>query len=179
MAVLYELHFDGIPIHINTKDCAEIKKGSFNDIKELVCCQNKEDIFLKRFKSGDYCLLAVVDGKVVGYEWFCTGSKHIEERYGFKITIPENALYAYDAFISPDYRKKGIWSQLISASSDIMCSKGKDIIISLVEYGNEASMNAHTRFSFYPVQRVLYFNICGLKHFKEEYIEDNQKRINS
>lgn len=163
MARFYELHFDGTPIHIGTKDCAEIKKGSINDIEKLVRCQNKRDIFLRRFKSGEHCLLAIVNGQVVGYEWFCVGPKHIEERYGYEIAIPADVMYAYDAYVLPDYRNRGIWSQLLFACSELMNENNKKSIMSFVDYGNDVSFNVHKSFGFSQVKSIFFINILGLK----------------
>jgi len=162
IAVFYELRFDGAPMHVNAKKTVEIKKGGISDIEKLVSCQNKKDIFLKRFKSGENCLLAIVDGQVVGYEWFCTGAKHIEERYGYEITIPAKVMYAYDAYVLPTYRKQKIWSQLLEASSKLMTENNKTGILSFVDYGNDISLNVHKKFGFLQVKSILFLKFFGL-----------------
>jgi hypothetical protein len=65
-------------------------------------CKATREAFLKRFQSNDHCVIAVVDGRVVGYEWFCDKPAHVEERYSYEIEIPRSSIYAYDAYIVPE-----------------------------------------------------------------------------
>jgi len=53
-----------------------VRSGSPDDLENLVKLRDQRAIFLKRFASGDRPVVAEVDGRIVGYEWFCEGEVH-------------------------------------------------------------------------------------------------------
>ena len=72
--------------------------------------QDKRAIFESRFAAGDHCVVAVADGRIVGYEWFCEQPVHREAEWDYPIQIPAGCvLRSSDAFIDPGYRNGGLW----------------------------------------------------------------------
>lgn len=135
-----------------------------SDIYNIKVPFYKKEFFLKRICSGEICLLASIDGCVAGYEWFTVSGVHIEERYNIPLEIPDNTLYAYDAYVYPKYRRQGVWKGLIQYSSKILSENNKTAIISYIDYGNVASENAHEKIGFMRGFTYIYIIIFGFKY---------------
>lgn len=131
-----------------------VREARPEDAYEMGQFENKHEIFLRRFAAKEHCAVAIVDEKIVAYEWFSDKPFHIEERHLYKIDIPPNAFYAYDAHILPEYRMSGIWLKLKLYSFDLMGKLGRDTVISFINQENRLSMNTHLRFGFVPFRRV-------------------------
>jgi len=126
---------------------------------------------MKRFISGDYCLVAIANGRIVGYEWFSSRNQHIEDRYHYKLVIPPYAVCAYDAYILEEYRLTGIWVKFKVCLAELMNELGKRLVITMIDYGNEASIRAHLRYGFRRVKSVFFLRILGLRMFRERKTE--------
>ncbi len=136
------------------------------DLEGLVRCLDKRSTYERRFEAGEHCVVAIADEAVVGYEWFSAKGLLFEERYHYPITIPGDALYAYDAFTSEAFRGRGVWSQILVAATELMRNERRSRLISHIDYGNETSMVAHTKVGFRPAGWYLFVNVCGLRVLK-------------
>ena len=168
---LYFLEYAGIPRReaIFGRACCEVRRATLKDLRGITECQSTPEAFLKRFQSGDHCVVAVVDGRIVGYEWFCDKPTHSEERYAYEITIPRNAIYAYDAYILPEYRLSGIWLKFKTVYlRELMQSLHKRKVITMIDRGNRMSMSTHLRFGFRLVHKVFVFKLFGKTFFLEK-----------
>jgi L-amino acid N-acyltransferase YncA len=141
--------------------------------------ENKHEIFLKRFAAKEHSVVAIVDGKIVAYEWFSDKPFHIEERHLYKITIPLNAFYAYDAYILPEYRMSGIWLKLKLYSFDLMEKLGRDTVLSFINQENRLSMNTHLRFGFVPFRKVYGARFFRKAIFREIDIQETGNAIST
>jgi GNAT superfamily N-acetyltransferase len=161
---LYFLEYAGIPPQRDQheRSHADVRCATPEDVEGLARCQHTPEAFLKRFDAGDHCAVACVDGRIVGYEWFCDRSLYVEERYAYEIDVTPEAIYAYDAFILPEHRLTGIWLKFISCYlRDLMKRSGKQRIITMIDAGNHLSMKTHVRFGFRVVRKVLVVKMCG------------------
>jgi len=165
---LYFLEYVGIPPqHANfIRGRAVVRGATLQDLEGLAKCQNTPRAFLNRFKSNDYCAVAVFDGRIVGYQWFCDRPFYTEERYSYKIEVPPDAIYAYDIFILPEHRLAGLWFKFHSLYlRELMQRLHRDRIIGMVDYGNRLSMNTHLRFGFKLFRRVFVIKMFGKSLF--------------
>jgi hypothetical protein len=167
---LYFLEYAGIPYHngavVGSRHGTIVRDATPEDLQGITGCQNTPQAFLKRFRAHDYCAVAVAGSRIVGYQWFCDHSCHIEERYGYKITLPPDTIYAYDAFILPQYRLTGIWVQFHSSYlRHLMQRLRKKRILTMVDHGNQLSMNTHLRFGYSPVYVVMVTKVFGKSFF--------------
>jgi len=161
---VYFLEYTGIP----RRDAAfsrggcDVRSATLDDLPGITECQKTPETFLRRFQVHDHCVVAVVDGRIVGYEWFCDKPAHIEERYSYEIKIPGDAIYAYDAYILPGHRLSGIWLKFkIIYLRDLMESLHKTKIIVMIDRGNRMSMSTHLRFGFKVVREVFVLKLFG------------------
>lgn len=137
------------------------------DLHSLVACQDKRALFLERFDTGERCVVATVDGKVVGYEWVCIADTHEEERYRYLMRIPPSAVYVYDAYIAPEYRLRGVWVFLKLHIAEFVRQLGRQTIITMIEHGNGLSMRTHLRYGYSAVRRIGHLRVLGLRLFFE------------
>jgi hypothetical protein len=165
---LYLMEYIGIPPEEANfhRARATVRSATVQDLDELAKCQNTPDAFLSRFRSNHYCVVAVLDGQVVGYEWFCDNPSCVEARYSLEIAIPSDAIYAYDGFILPEHRLGGIWVKFQSAYlRELMLKRHRQRIVTIIDYGNSLSMNTHLRFGFKPVRKVFVIKVFGKSFF--------------
>lgn len=142
-----------------------VREAGAGDLDLLVRCFDKRGTFQRRFDAGETCLAAVEDGAVVGYEWFSTKPRLVEERYGYPFDVPGDALYSYDAYTSESHRDRGVWRRIMNEAGAVMARKGKERIVAHVEYGNPGSYAAHLRVGFRPIERYLFVSLLGIRLF--------------
>jgi len=161
---LYFLEYAGIPPQHPgfLRGRAEVRRGTLEDLEGLTQCQDKRLAFLNRFKANDYCAVAVLDGRIVGYQWFCDRPFYVEERYSCKIEVPRDAVYEYDIFILPEHRLAGLWFKFHCLYlRELMMRLRRQRVIGMVEYGMRLPMNTHLRFGFTLFHRVVVIKIFG------------------
>ena len=146
---------------------ATVRFATVADIDELASLQDKKEIFRKRFTEGDRCVVAIVDNRIVGYEWFSDSSIHHEAAWGYHITIPGGFVYAYDAYIDPAYRNTGVWLRFKAYLAEWMTACGKRGVLTFVDYGNWPSLRTHLRFGFQPTESVIALRVIGLRLFRK------------
>lgn len=165
---LHFLEYTGVPnlgTALPRTDC-EVRSATLKDLAGLTECQRTPEAFLKRFESKDHCAVAVIDGRIVGYEWFCDKHSHLEERCAYNVEISPEAIYAYDAFILPEHRLSGIWVKFKTAYlRELMEKLRKRKIITMIDRGNHLSMNTHLRFGFQPARVVFVLKLLGKSFF--------------
>ena len=162
------LRLDGLP-NVPTsmlRGNAEVRFATEADLPRLIALQPKEETFRERFAEGDRCVVAIADGRIVGYEWFSERAIHYESSWGYSIQIPGGFVYAYDAFIEPDHRNTGVWLRFKAYLSEWMVERNKRGVLTFVDYGNWASMRTHLRFGFEPSGNILAFRLIGLRMFR-------------
>jgi hypothetical protein len=161
---LYFLEYVGIPPSHSTflRGRAEIRRGTLEDLDGLTQCQDKRRTFLSRFEANDHCAVAVIDGRIVGYQWFCARPRYVEERYACPIEIPPDAIYEYDIYIVPEHRLGGLWFKFHCLYlRELMERLQRKRVIGMVDFGMRLAMNTHLRFGFTLARRVVVIQIFG------------------
>lgn len=151
----------GAPPALGRTTAVTVRAATLGDLDGLATCCAKRDTFSKRFADDDACLVANIDGRIVGYEWFSTKSVQVEERYGYVISIPPDAVYAYDAYVAESVRGLGVWTRIVAAADSLLKQSGRQALIAHIDLGNRESVAAHVRLGFRPVQSCLYLRIFG------------------
>ena len=165
---LYFMRFDGaprVPPALLRGRCT-VRAATTDDLQGLAQFQGKAGEFQKRFANGDRCVVALVNDRIVGYEWFCEQAVHDESAWGLPIPIPSGFVYAYDAYIDPAHRNTGVWLRFKAHLSEWMIAAGKVGVLTFVEDGNLPSLRTHLRFGFRPAETVLVVKVLGLKFFR-------------
>jgi GNAT superfamily N-acetyltransferase len=146
---------------------ADVRFATADDLEALAQLQDKRALFEHRFGEGDRCVVALVDGRVIGYEWFSDGPVHRETGWDYPIAVPRGYVYAYDAYIDPAFRNTGVWLRFKAYLAEWMTARGKRGVLTFVDYGNWPSLRTHLRFGFQPTESVLALRIAGLRLFRK------------
>lgn len=183
-------HFEVLRLEAGTRQPAVcdngenlLREATPRDIEGLVRCLDKRDVYARRFAAGDSCIVCIMEGRIIGYEWLCANTYHIEEQSGYKLPIPDDALYAYDAYVSPEYRRSGIWLRVQEDIRRRLEQWGRKSIMAMVEYGNNVSRKAHRSYGYSPVQivwymRMLWFKVSRVKRINYNgYVDSEIVRI--
>jgi L-amino acid N-acyltransferase YncA len=156
---------------IKRKGYGRTRIGTPADIGNMCLLENKREIFSHRFKTNQACLIAENDETLLGYLWFSSGRHYIEETCQYRITVPANAVYAFDAFIAPRYRMRGVWVLLQMAMIAHINTRKKNTVIIAIDYGNNGSIISHARFGYTFMKEVVSIQIFNNYHFIEKNIE--------
>ena len=146
---------------------ADVRFATADDIDGVARLQDKAPLFRDRFAEGDRCVVAIVDDRIVGYEWFSDNPVHHETAWGYHIAIPGGYVYAYDAYIDPAYRNTGVWLRFKAHLAEWMAACGKRGVLTFVDYGNWPSLRTHLRFGFEPTENVFALRVIGLRLFRK------------
>jgi GNAT superfamily N-acetyltransferase len=146
---------------------ADVRFADAGDLDGLARLQDKRPLFCERFTEGDRCVIALVDGRIIGYEWFSENAVHHETGWGYHIVIPGGYVYAYDAYIDPSYRNTGVWLRFKAYLAEWMAAHGKRGVLTFVDYGNWPSLRTHLRFGFEPTEDVFALRVVGLRLFRK------------
>lgn len=180
LGLLYFIEYTGIPPSTdNYRFDGVIRWATANDLTALEICNPKRETFTARFNQGDHCVIAKDNsGNIVGYEWFSVNRFHVESHYYHKIMIPTDSIYAYDAFILPEYRIRGLWLGFKNRVGELMTRFNRSRLITFVEFGNSMSFKTHFRYGFKLYRRVLIIRILGVAisfdkilNHKTEYVK--------
>jgi hypothetical protein len=177
---LYFLEFAGVPPpHANyQRGRAEVRRATLDDLEGLTKCQNAPSAFRRRFAANDQCAVAVLDGRIIGYQWYCARPVYLEERYSYGLKIPPDAIYEYDIFILPEHRLAGLWFKFHGVYlRELMTRLSRRTIIGMVDYGNRLSMSTHLRFGFKLVRRVLVVQIFGKSFFVTKALDGSRAAL--
>lgn len=139
-----------------------VRGGTLLDLKKMAECENFPEGLAERFKAKEHCVVAVSGSGIVGYQWFCDKPSRLEERYSYKVRIPPDALYGYDAFVRPECRRLKIWSRFHTEYlEELLATLHRNKIIVMVDQGNIASMKAHLRLGYVLHRKVYVLKIFG------------------
>lgn len=158
------LRLEGRPVVPRTmlRGPAKVREGRVGDLEGLALLgEASREEFARRVVAGDRFAVAVVDGRIIGYEWFSTNAFQMAEPFHYRIEIPQDSVYAFNAFILPEYRLGGVWLKLKAYLAGLMQDLNRTRVLTYVEAGNRLSMNSHLRFGFKPCKKVFIINVQG------------------
>lgn len=182
----YLLEYIGVPPEHTAflRGRAEIRAATMRDLDALVACKGNRAwqttarrTFLNRFKADDTCAVAMLDGRMIAYQWICHRSVYVEERYGYAFDIPPDTVYTYDIFMRPEHRVAGLWVKFHAVFlREFMLKLRRNKILGMVDFGNRLSMNTHLRYGFRPVKKVFVITLFGRSVFTHKPIRDGEVR---
>ncbi|HEY2434193.1 MAG TPA: GNAT family N-acetyltransferase [Vicinamibacterales bacterium] len=113
-----------------------------------------------RLAAGDECLIAADHGEIVGYNWFATRPLFEMDECRFVVGIPDSGAYSYDVYVRESHRRLGVWRLLqVHLLEAILRPRGRTILLSAIEYGNDRSVAAHLRVGYvhFMTLRTVFF----------------------
>jgi len=131
-SVLYNKDLTG-PIKLyKARVPIEILEARESDLLELskATPYHLIDLLRSRYQAGSKCLLAKIDGKLVGFNWYVYGQVYDE---GYQIRLADGDIYCMDAMTFEPHRGLAIHTELLSRL--------------LLDAKRQGFANAHTRAS--------------------------------
>jgi len=147
-----------------------VREGTPDDVAGMCQLENKREIFTTRFKEGEYCVVAVHDTRIIGYEWFSDKAIHMEDRFRYRLEIPEDTLYAYDGFVKREYRLRGIWVLFQKYMLEQLRTLGRQKILTMVDFDNDNSLRTHLRFGYVKTRDVHHVRFLNRRFFREKML---------
>lgn len=161
---LWLLRFEGVPCPSDRliRGAATVRAGVQSDVEGMSRCEGKPiETFLRRFKDRDFCIVAEMDGEIVGYAWFSVALVYSDSYFGFQCAIPNDAVFGYDGFVLPEHRLTGAWLKFQRFLGCQMKLLGKNAVLTAIEHSNRLSLATHLRFGFEPYASVLVLRVLG------------------
>ena len=139
-----------------------VRAGTLADVPGMSECRNFPERLPERFAAQEHCVVATIGNRVVGYQWFCDKASRIEERYGYTVNIPSDAIYGYDAFVLPEYRRARVWKSFHTLYlGNLLTQLRRRRVIVMVDEGNSVSMSAHLRVGYRLYGKIYVAKLFG------------------
>lgn len=116
----------------------------------------------ERLKKGDRCILALHNGKIVGYLWTMADST-MEVAQSKYIKISENRTYSYKGFVLKEYRGMRIHGEMYAYLIGLLKKDGKRYVISTVDTDNKPSLKTKRGGGYKMVGSIIHIRFFGLK----------------
>jgi hypothetical protein len=147
-----------------------VTPARMDDLKRLASLvdDKKYCIFKKRMEYKNQLYLLEYKGEIVGYRWL---SKDLNVYPETKIVkyLPKNTFYAYDAFISPQFRGKGLFGFFTSKIIDDSIEKGVKLG-SYSDFSNKSAQRAKEKQDSRKISLILLIKFFDrwefIKHVK-------------
>lgn len=133
------------------------RKSSTLNYSLLIDRINRETVQNRLDRTGCRLYLATKSETVVGYAWALEGAD--PPRWHDKVPVSNDELLLFDAFIDPEYRRQGWYSQLHAAR---VSGTHKKTIITVVETTNTPSAEANEMFGLSAEGRNILIKIFGI-----------------
>jgi GNAT superfamily N-acetyltransferase len=98
----------------------------------------------QRLKAGDLCFVALSDGNLANYAWFCFSEEYINELER-NIRVSAGSAYRYDVFTLPAYRGKGVFPSAFEESSKYLSQNGIKELYGLVDSSNSPMLRVYEK----------------------------------
>lgn len=121
----------------------EIVHGTANYSYNELSAEDCEDWFQTKITNKRPILIAEIDGQIAGFGTY----DQFRPKIGYRFTM-EHTIYLH-----PDFRSKGIGTQLMSHLIERAKTDGMHAMIGGIDASNEGSIRFHERFGFQEVAR--------------------------
>lgn len=130
----------------------------------------------ERFKVGDICFGASLNGEYVHLKWFAFNESYVGE-INRKIRISSDSAYMYDSYTLPNYRGLGIYSIVMEKTIQHLSKMGIKRVYALVRHNNLPMLRVKQKEGVRKIGTVTYTKIFNLRFykFKGETEEDYKK----
>lgn len=116
--------------------------------------------FSKRFKRGDLCYTAEMEGKMVHYSWVQTEGRHYIQSAGRNFRIRKGEFWIYDCFTAEKARGGGIYSFMLTHLLKEFQNEGRFTrAIIYTTCSNRASRQGIERTGFFPICKLIAIKI--------------------
>lgn len=116
-----------------------------------------------RLAKGDSCILALHNGKIIGYLWVMRD--HMELATDKLLLLPKNKAYTYKGFVLNEYRGKRIHAAMYARVVDMLKKEGKRFVFSAVDTKNKPALKTKlkNRADYEIIGTLVHIKFFGLK----------------
>jgi len=136
-----------------------IRSAGIQDIPALERFIRKKNDLNERFIKKHIGILAEINHNIVGMIWLELSNIHYELKDQFYFKLPFNAGWAYDVYISEDYRGKGVLNSLQNELFRQLNENSKKKAYCLVEALNHDAVRVHKLLGYTFEKEVVCFGI--------------------
>lgn len=156
-----QVKFNPSPINLSFRFCQKKDIDSMDN--DLYGYNEQGKNYSKnQFDKGDRCILAINDGRIVGYVWIM--KDHLELSINNNIQISGKRSYIYKGFVLYEFRGKRILSSMDKYVFDLLKDEGKKFVVTTVSIYNTPSLQARERSGFRRVGEVIQIRFLGLQY---------------
>lgn len=155
---------------------ATLRLATKKDIPALCHLEDKEEIYKTWLNEGHDCVIALDGSTLIGFIWI-SRKDHIEKDFTYKLSVPKDSVYLFDAYIDEQYRLRGIWVQFLEYVKDLVAAENRSRYIGIIDYGNDASLKAHVRFGFSIVKDIFVIRLFKKSFFFQRNVEFNKSKL--
>lgn len=166
-AIIFELDLEHPVPKIATKLELSFRMATKKDIDSMDderygYDQSAKQYSRDRLAKGDSCVLALFNGKIIGYVWIM--KDHIDISKFNYISLSKKRVSTYNAFVLKEFRGKRVRNAMNVYLIDIIRKSGKRFVVCVVDKDNKASIKCVERAGFKRIGCVNQFRFFGLKH---------------
>jgi len=133
------------------------------DIEALTQCLGRAPgEYHRRLARGDIGFVAEAGGAAVSTTWMSLGKYRLAE-VDYLFDPGDHGVFLYDAYTVPEWRLKGIHTNLMEFICDHLGKQTIADIYCAVEHGNDLSLRTHMRFGFMAHQTITYVRLGGFR----------------
>jgi len=137
------------------KDILSMDKAHYDYHKK------EKKFFIDRLKEGDRCILALYNGKTIGYIWVM--KNQMELRPNKYISLSKDRSYTYKEFVLNEYRGRRIHGAIYAYLSDMLRRDGKRFVVSAVDMDNKSALKSKSRGGYRIIGNLTRLRFFGLK----------------
>ncbi len=142
----------------------QVREAVAGDIHGMSLCEGKPPhLFKERFERGDFAVVGLIDGKVVGYEWFSIRDYYYDEHYHFGFNLEPGHVFAYDGYISVEYRVTGFYPKFKQFLAQKMVEMNLTTVVCLVDVNNRVAKNTCLRSGFKHIATYWVVKLAGYR----------------
>jgi len=167
--LIFELDLEKCVPRADSKIELSLRWGSKEDIDSMNeenygYDQHGKNYSKERLDKGDKFLLALHNGKIVGYIWAMKDKMELSEFN--HISLPFNRVYTYNTFVLKEYRGKRVQGAMYTYLINTLRRDGKRFAVDLTNTNNKSALEIKNKYrgEFKIIGRVIQIRFLGLKY---------------
>ncbi len=129
----------------------------------------------RRLECGERCFAALSDGVVVGTTWAHRRNVTFPD-LGHVLVVPEDAVYVYDAFVTPSRRGLRIGAESGQTLKNTLAAEGWRRLFFVVMAFNRAGLTNGTHGTAHPAARLASLKLGPLPPLRAPYLPRDHAR---
>lgn len=122
------------------------------------------DVIEARLRLGCRCLVAHVDGRLVGFQWFTIRDYMEDEvRCRFVLAPADHCAWDFDIYVVPEARMLPVFLRLWDRCNRLLREDAVSLSLSRINAFNSSSVRAHLRLGAQPIGSAVFLTVGRLQ----------------